>query len=231
MLVYAVRHAESLANVDAGAGLNSSLSPLGVEQAARLARRFRDVPWAAIYSSPLRRCLETVRPIAEAAGAGVRIRPDLWEYHRLPAGTEARLDIDPPDRFLRADGLLEACPDLVEGWDWPVLDEGFEAMLGRVQRFAAYLKARWTRPDDVVLVMSHGSPVARLIEAWLTDQPGPAFRFVIDNAAVTALRHANAVSSLVCLNEVSHLAGLAAPRQANYRADGTIKAEPPATYW
>ncbi|HVP13444.1 MAG TPA: hypothetical protein VMV94_19885 [Phycisphaerae bacterium] len=51
-------------------------------------------------------------------------------------------------------------------------------------------KARWLAPDNVVILIGHGSPIARLIEAWLTDdQPGASLRFTIDNAAVAALRY------------------------------------------
>ena len=79
--------------------------------------------------------------------------------------------------------------------------------------------------------MSHGSPVARLIEAWLTDRPGPWFRFTIDNGAVAALRHHDGVSTLVCLNEISHLRGLPLPDGSNFLADGGVKPSPASAYW
>ena len=81
------------------------------------------------------------------------------------------------------------------------------------------------------MLVSHGSPIARLVEAWLTDQPGPWFRFTIDNAAVSAFRYHEGVSSLVCLNEISHLRGLPSPSRANFREDGSIKPIPPNGYW
>jgi probable phosphoglycerate mutase len=48
------------------------LSARGREDAARLAERLRDVPLAAIYTSPLPRCRETAAPVAAAKGLEVR---------------------------------------------------------------------------------------------------------------------------------------------------------------
>jgi probable phosphoglycerate mutase len=54
-----------------------TLSARGHEQASRLAEQLRGLPIAAIYSSPLARCLETAAPLAEATGLEVRTRPGL----------------------------------------------------------------------------------------------------------------------------------------------------------
>jgi probable phosphoglycerate mutase len=48
------------------------LSAQGREDAARLAERLRDVPLAAIYTSPLARSRETAAPLAAAKGLEVR---------------------------------------------------------------------------------------------------------------------------------------------------------------
>ena len=55
------------------------LSDRGREQADRLAERFAGVRLAAIYSSPLERCLETAAPLAAASGLEVAVRDDLVE--------------------------------------------------------------------------------------------------------------------------------------------------------
>ena len=113
------------------------------------------------------------------------------------------------------------------------MDEPLPEMIRRMRALAVYLKSRWQGEEDAVVVISHGSPIARLIDGWLTDPgpPGPSFRFIIDNAAVSALRFHKGVSSLVCLNDVSHLVGMPAPAMANYREDGSIKPAPPSSYW
>jgi broad specificity phosphatase PhoE len=99
-----------------------------------------------------------------------------------------------------------------------------------MRSFADHLKARWTR-DECVVIFSHGSPIARLIDAWLTDTTGPSFRFIIDNAAISAVRHQDGLSSLICLNESSHLAGIAAPVGSSFNDDGIVKPHAPSSYW
>lgn len=231
MLAYVVRHAESLSNVDAAAGLNSDLSTLGEQQAEALAERLRAVPLSAIYSSPFARCLATARAVGDGLDLPIRVRPDLCEHHHLSTKTKVDTGLEPMDDLARRHAGVVACPDYELPFIWVPTDESFAQLVVRMRAFAAHLKARWTGEDDVVVVLGHGSPIARLIEAWIIDQPGPSFRFTIDNCAVTALRFCEDISSLVCLNEVSHLRGLAVPSRANYTEDGRIKPQPPTSYW
>lgn len=231
MLVYAIRHAESLANVGRDASLNSGLSPLGMQQATALARRFEKAAVTAILSSPFLRCLQTAIPIAGRLGLPVRVHPHLSEFHNLPAGTHRDLGVGEIDAICRQHPSVEPCPDYSGSWDWPAADEPLEEMIRRVQTMAGWLKSRCSGSKDVVVLVSHGSPIARLIEAWLIDRPGPSFRFTIDNATVAALRCVQGVSSLVCLNETSHLRELPVSPRANYSEDGSIKPEPASSYW
>lgn len=208
MIVHAVRHAQSRTNAGLDTSLNSDLSPRGARQVERLVDRFRDLPIRAVYASPFNRCLQTAWPIAEALGLPVRVRGELFEYHGLEPGGTADLKLHRPGAFaLRQDGIrLDAdVPDIEH---WPRVDETRQDMIERTRSMARYLMARWPEPGDQVLIISHGSPIARLIDAWLTDAPGPSFRFVIENATVNTLRHEKGVRSLMSLNEASHLVGL-----------------------
>jgi broad specificity phosphatase PhoE len=231
VLAYVIRHAQSLANADQADELNAGLSPLGVQQTSALAARLGKLKVHAIYSSPFRRCLETAMPIATALGLPVQIRSELCEYHHLEPGTAQTVPLPPPDQLLSSYGAVVEFPEESQPITWPAIDESLAALIERVQRFATILKQSWQGEDDTVILFSHGSPIARLIEAWLTDQPGPSFRFVIDNAAISALRYHHGVSSLVCLNEISHLLGVPTPPSANFHDDGSIKPIPPSNYW
>ncbi|HKQ46646.1 MAG TPA: histidine phosphatase family protein [Phycisphaerae bacterium] len=212
MLVYLVRHAHSLANAGEDEGLNSGLSPLGMRQVDALTRRFADTQFTAVYSSPFRRCLETALPIAALHLEPVRLRQEIFEFHGLTSVSGIESGLPGVEELVgHHPGRVVACPDCDGPIYWPALDEPFEAMVARAQAFAAYLKGRWRGEKDKVLVVGHGSPIARLIEAWLTDRPGPAFQFVIDNATVHLLRFRGGVSSLLQLNDTSHLTGLIAP--------------------
>ncbi|HVP13442.1 MAG TPA: histidine phosphatase family protein [Phycisphaerae bacterium] len=227
MLAYVIRHAESVANTRADPGLNTALSPLGNRQAKALARRFARPEITAIYSSPFLRAIQTALPIARQLHLPIRIRPELCEFQGLLPGTHLDLGLDDIATITQRHPEAISCPDLsgpfAGPFSWPPPDETLSDMIARVRSFANSLKARWLSPDDVIIAVGHGSPSARLIEAWLTDQPGPSFRFAIDNAAVAALRYLNGVSSLVCLNEISHLRDLPPSERSNYRPDGSIK--------
>ncbi|MBX3394036.1 MAG: histidine phosphatase family protein [Phycisphaerae bacterium] len=231
MLLIAARHAESIANVDRSAGLNSLLSPLGRQQATALCERIRSQRLSAIYCSPFARCIETAAPIAEALDMPIRIRPDLAEFHHLQPGTVTDAGLPLPEELLASDSRLIRCPDWPGELEWTPIDESHENLILRIRRLAGYLKTRWQAPGDVVLVISHGSPIARLIDAWLSPSPGPSFRFIIDNAGLSALRFHQEISSLICLNECSHLVGLPVAAASNFAPGGIPKAIPPSDYW
>jgi len=55
------------------------LSEAGRAQAEALVDRLAPVPLAAVYASPLERCVETARPFAAARGLDVRVEPRLIE--------------------------------------------------------------------------------------------------------------------------------------------------------
>ncbi|MFH1418360.1 MAG: histidine phosphatase family protein [Planctomycetota bacterium] len=231
MLVYAIRHGESLHNARREDGLNTPLSPLGIQQAHAVARRFEGLRIAAIYSSPFFRCVQTASAVAARLRMPFRIHPSLIEFHHLAPGTEVTLGLEDIETIVSRHSDAIPCPDYDGPFEWPPPDESIFDLIARVHSFAATLKARWDKTDDTVILISHGSPIARLIEAWLSEQPGPSFRFTIDNATVAALRYVDGVSSLVCLNETSHLRELPIAEQANYREDGSIKPQPATRYW
>jgi probable phosphoglycerate mutase len=72
--VWLIRHADAYAGLE---GLNEGvldppLSPVGLDQAARLARRLAEVPLGSVWSSRLRRARETAEAVARAHGLEVR---------------------------------------------------------------------------------------------------------------------------------------------------------------
>jgi probable phosphomutase (TIGR03848 family) len=80
-IVILVRHGRSIANADgvlAGWSPGVGLDEHGVSQADALAGRLAGLPLAAVVSSPLQRCQETVQPL-------------LGAFPKLPLHTDARL--------------------------------------------------------------------------------------------------------------------------------------------
>jgi len=55
------------------------LDPKGQRQAEALVVALDDLPVTAIISSPARRCVQTVEPLAEARGLPILVDEDVWE--------------------------------------------------------------------------------------------------------------------------------------------------------
>src|SRR5947209_3404662 len=88
-----VRHADAMPEADeiipSGIYDDLPLSRQGREQARLLAERLRALSFQALYSSPLRRCLETAAPLVEYLHITPTVVPDIREIrlgnpHPLP---------------------------------------------------------------------------------------------------------------------------------------------------
>jgi 2,3-bisphosphoglycerate-dependent phosphoglycerate mutase len=107
--IWLVRHGDCYE--DMAEGHDPPLSHLGRNQAQRLAERVRKVAAAAIYSSPLRRAIETARII----GGDVQEDPRLVES-QIELGEDGHFDLKEPansvvERMRAAiDGIVEAHP-------------------------------------------------------------------------------------------------------------------------
>lgn len=234
MLALIVRHAESRHNDGTVETPDSDLSDLGRRQADRLADRLATVPIRAVYSSPYRRAIATALPAARKLGLPVRLRAELCEFFGDTRLNLAGFTLPSVDELSRAHTGVGADPDASgtpAGESWPPFDESLADCIERQRRLVMHLRQRWTAEDDVVALFGHGLPVARFIEAWLLDQPGPGFRFIMENAAVNALRFARGTASLLCLNDTLHLAGLPLPRGSAFTPGGGFRPGPPASYW
>ncbi len=93
-MILLVRHAR--AGRRGSAGPDDSLRPLddkGIHQAAALADMLGDRSLGRIFSSPYRRCVETVQPLADATGLEIELREELAEGS--PAAMVLPLIADP----------------------------------------------------------------------------------------------------------------------------------------
>ncbi|MDA8314913.1 MAG: histidine phosphatase family protein [Actinomycetota bacterium] len=157
--LWLVRHGESTWNA---AGLvqgqrDPGLSPAGREQAARcatlLAAQTRP---EVLYSSDLRRAVETAAPIAEALGLPICIEPRLRERSLGDAEGIASVLLGP-----RCSGVERA--RVADADAAPEGGESVRQLYGRVAACVAQILA--AHRGDVVLVC-HGG-VVRVVLAWL----------------------------------------------------------------
>lgn len=101
MAIYLIRHAHAGSRgAWVGDDRDRPLSDRGRAQADHVADVLADLPIGAVWSSPARRCVETVEPLAATRGLAVRCSPDLEEgadpesaiaFLRSQAGADAAL--------------------------------------------------------------------------------------------------------------------------------------------
>jgi broad specificity phosphatase PhoE len=78
--LYLVRHGRTAGNTVRYVGWGDEpLDAVGRAQARALAGELSDEPIDVVYSSPLRRALDTARPLAESHGAPLHLRDELKE--------------------------------------------------------------------------------------------------------------------------------------------------------
>lgn len=200
--IYLVRHAEAMGNVEEffQGQTDCELSEKGKKQLELLAERFRDIPIEAIYSSPLKRTIDT----AEAVN----------KYHNLP--------------IIRDDGLIEINGGVWEGKPWadlpklyPVehdlwqnkmqdfyvadgerMTEVFERVKNAVDKIAAENDGR------TIAVVSHGCALRNFL-CYAMGKPISALKDVgwSDNTAVSLVEYENGVPKIIFKNSNDHLTG------------------------
>ena len=151
--LYFVRHGETEYNrqrIMQGRRINSSLNETGRRQAEALARRFSDVRLDAIYTSSLKRTIETAAPVsAQHRNAEVRSLADLdemsWGVHE---GTPW------------SDPLEEMLEDMHARWDRGEFDfrveEGESILDVQSRGISAIGQIVEEHPGQQVLVVTHG---------------------------------------------------------------------------
>lgn len=200
MRLILVRHAEATANAS-GVALGRDDVPLtdrGRRQAEALAAAFAGARAQAVVSSPLRRALDTARPIAELLGLPVEIAPDLIE-----------MDVGEADG-LPFPELRARYPQFLERWlsddcaDVPM--PGGETIRQVQQRAWSAVEALRQRfPDGTVVAVTHNFVIGALLCA-VTGAPVSRFRRFRQGVASRALVDLRADgATLLALNDTSHL--------------------------
>jgi probable phosphomutase (TIGR03848 family) len=184
------------------------LDDRGRAQAAKLAERFASVRLTAIYSSPLDRCTQTVKPLAAAKRLRVSPAPDLiemdtgtWTGRTLPQVRRTKLwrvvQTEPSRfRFPGGEGFVEAEARAV-------------AAVDRIAR---------KHPRGRVAVASHGD-IVRIVLAHLLGTPLDDFqRIVVDTASVSVVVIDGRHRRVVLANDTGGLERFGEPAVAPWEA-------------
>lgn len=200
--VFLIRHGATEANerrpfVLQGCEIDGPLTESGRRQAGALTRFLSGIPFAAIYSSPMRRALETVSAIAAHRSLDITTIPELRECH---VGRWAGLswekirnrDQDECDRFLK-DPANERHP-------------GGESYLDLQCRalpaINALLKAH---PGQNVLVLAHNMVNRVVLSSYLGLDLKHARKIRQANCCINLLQHCEGSTEVVTMNSLWHL--------------------------
>ncbi|WP_418956142.1 histidine phosphatase family protein [Streptomyces tritici] len=203
-----VRHGRSTANtaaVLAGRTPGVGLDERGAAQAAALPGRLAGVPLAAVVSSPLQRCRETLAPLLEA-------RPELalhteerineCDYGDWSGRKLAELTDDPLMQVVQAHASAAAFP-------------GGESMRGMQQRAVEAVRDWNARieaehgEDAVYAMCSHGDIIKSVVADALGMHLDLFQRIHVDPCSVTVIRYTRLRPFLIRLGDTGDLTGIA----------------------
>jgi broad specificity phosphatase PhoE len=199
MQLILIRHGESTWN-DEGriqGWTDCPLSERGRRQAEKLADRLADLPIAALYTSSLKRALETAHIVARALNLPLTVDERLGEYG---VGDLEGLTIEE---------IKERYPSIYQGWQettrWIPLpgEEERTVFAQRVRAAMADIVASY--PDDTVAVVTHGGVLGIFLAELLGLGWGERLPFVFDNASLSVIELDGHRTRVRSLNDTCHL--------------------------
>jgi probable phosphomutase (TIGR03848 family) len=172
------------------------LDQRGRAQAVQLAERFAPVRLTAIYSSPLERCVDTVRPLAERQRLPIVERRELIEMH---AGSWTGKPLARLRRTKRWHDVMVS----PSAFTFP---DGGEAYVDAQRRVVGEVEriARRHRRGRVAIA-SHGD-ILRIVLVHLEGAPLDAFhRLVLDPASVSVVHLDGGTPRVMLVNDTGGL--------------------------
>ncbi len=207
MFLYIVRHGATEWNLNEGryCGCRDisdiDLSPLGKKQAEALGERLREAPLKAVYSSPLKRAVETARRPARLHKLDVAIINELRErnYGQWEGLTLKEID----ERF---PGGYEGYEKDPGSFRPPDGETGFEVGERVVQAVALIAE----RHEDQAVALAAHEAVNRILLCRLLGLSVSDYRrkLVQSNASLTIVECHEGQGKLLLYNDTSHLAHL-----------------------
>ena len=176
-----VRHGEIEANVDKRwhGSTDSELNKQGTNQALKVGRYFgeNNLRIAKIYSSPLKRTLDTAQAIGDRLGITPETHVGLREY----------------GIGVLEDTLYESLGSDHQFFEKIAADHNYtpdqgESLNGVCDRFTqALLQIKQNHPEERIVIVSHGAAMAIAFAKILKGSPFPFFDYHMSNTGVTHL--------------------------------------------
>jgi broad specificity phosphatase PhoE len=198
-----VRHGQTAWNIGSGAGerfrgrVDLPLDDVGLAQAQAVAERLADRPIVAVYSSPLKRAVETAHPTAQQLGLPVQPLPGI-------------IDIDYGDwQGLSPAEVARAYPDLYGRWlEKPQrvkFPNGESLRQVRLRGMAALKEVAICHEGRTVLLVAHQVVNKVLVCAMLGLDNSHFWRIRQDNACINVFEHRDGVFTAVRINDTCHV--------------------------
>lgn len=235
MDLYIIRHAQSANNALADERTrvcDPHLTELGRRQAELLAAHLatgRDLhpsrPWLTtpstnshgfgitrLYTSAMRRTLQTSWPVGRALGITPEVWVDIheeggiWLDHGPDAGgRRGHPGITCDELRTEFPGYIIPAEVTAAGWWHSDAPETREATQARATQVAATLRSRWMQ-DEKIAIISHGAFGADLLRALLGESTIQPISYHLDNTSISLLRfRPQGDLSVRYLNRLDHL--------------------------
>ncbi len=198
-----VRHGQTAWNIGAGGGerfrgrTDLPLDDMGLAQAHATAERLRDYPIVAVYSSPLKRAVQTAQPTAQRLGLPVQPLPGLIDINY-----GVWQGLSHPE-------VAQRYPELYRCWlEKPhrVKFPGGESLRQvRLRGMAALRETIARHEGQVVLLVAHQVVNKVLVCAMLGLSNSYFWRIRQDNACINVFDHQDGVFTAVLINDTCHL--------------------------
>ncbi len=206
--LFIVRHADAIPDEDeiipSGIYDDLPLSRTGRKQAQALAERLSGLSFNAMYSSPLRRCLETAAPLAEHLGITPIIAEGLKE---IKLGNIRPLPNDGQNLAALTKALQERQLDIVrlagETGHWDVIPDSEPSIAFRKRVVETLDEIASKHIGQRIIAFAHGG----VINAYIAEVLGlqKDFFFPAANTSITIVRASDKRRVLYVLNDTGHI--------------------------
>ena len=189
-----IRHAHSTANLKgilAGRNNRTALSPRGKTEAQSLADQLSTTDFDAIYSSPLKRCVDTISPLIAGSKRKIQFLEGLieMEYGSWSGKPLRQLSRNPLWKTIQNRPSLVRFPG----------GESFLEMFDRANQ--AVMDASIGK--ERIAIVSHGDVIKAIVAFHLGMALDSFQRIAIDPASITILRLPT--SQITLMNSTAHL--------------------------
>ncbi len=206
--LFLIRHADAIPEEDeiipSGIYDDLPLSRTGRKQALALAERLSSMSFDAMYSSPLRRCLETAAPLAERLELVPIIEEGLKE---IRLGNVRPLPDDGQDLAALSKALQERQLDIVriagETGHWDEIPDSEQSLAFRRRVVETLDEIVSSHIGQRIVAFAHGG----VINAYIAEVLGldRDFFFPAANTSISIVRASSKQRVLYVLNDIGHI--------------------------